>query len=247
MLLFIRIRPGGNAAHHTSAQNRKTENRSKNQQPGTTRRESATPWHPTAEHTRCLLGSSSGDVLLAHAHELRLLVCGLEATVPELGRGVDELEGDVLEGSPGSLRQEGLAGGDNPLLGAHAAALDHHEVLHHGTVVGEATHRGDGLLGEIEFSRGVLVLVRAVSLGAPVGNAVDLLVHLGTVEVALLTGTRHGPPNAGRMPRADATNLAQTSVGLAGKLGDVPARDNALVTVTLGHTADVDHLVLGED
>ena len=35
-------------------------------------------------------------LLLEHAHELGLLVGSLEATVAELGRGVDELEVDLL-------------------------------------------------------------------------------------------------------------------------------------------------------
>jgi hypothetical protein len=50
--------------------------------------------------TKCanLLGSSSllGEVLLEHAHELGLLLGGLEPAVSELGGGVDELEGDLL-------------------------------------------------------------------------------------------------------------------------------------------------------
>jgi len=111
-----------------------------------------------------LLGGLLGEVLLEHAHELGLLLGGLEAAVTVLGRGVDELEGDLLEGAPGNLVEERLAESDDPLLGTTAAPLEHHEVLHHGTVVGEATHGGYALLREIELGRGVLVLDRAVSL-----------------------------------------------------------------------------------
>lgn len=39
----------------------------------------------------------SRDVLLEGAHELVLLGSSLEATVAELGRSVDELEGDLLQ------------------------------------------------------------------------------------------------------------------------------------------------------
>jgi hypothetical protein len=78
-------------------------------------------------------------------------------------------------------------------------------------------------------------------------DAVDLLVDLRAVEITLLTRTCHGPTNASRMPRTNASNLAETLVGLAGQLGNVPTRDNTLETVTLGNTEDVDHLVLRED
>ncbi len=65
-----------------------------------------------------------------------------------------------------------------PLLGANAAALNEHEVLKHRAVVREATHRGDGLLSEIELGGGVLVLKGAVGLLGSVTDTVDLLVHL---------------------------------------------------------------------
>jgi len=78
-------------------------------------------------------------------------------------------------------------------------------------------------------------------------DAVDLLVDLGTVEVTLLTGTGNREPDAGRMPRANASDLAETLVRLAGELGDVPPGHDTLEPVTLGDRHDVDHLVLGED
>ena len=53
-------------------------------------------------------------------------------------------------------------------------------------------------------------------------NAVDLLVDLGTAEVSVLTGTSNSGRDTGRMPRSNAGNLAETLVGLAGKLGGSP-------------------------
>jgi hypothetical protein len=158
-----------------------------------------------------LLASLLDEVLLADAHELGLLLGGLEATVTELGRSVDELELDFLERSAGSLLEERLAEGDDALLGADAAALDEHEVIEHGTVVGEATHGGDALLGEIELRGGVLVLDGTVGLLGSIADAIHLLVELGTVVVALLTGAGHRPADRGRVPRADATNLPYQS------------------------------------
>lgn len=55
-------------------------------------------------------------------------------------------------------------------------------------------------------------------------DTVDLLVHLRSVMVALLTGAGNGELDAGRMPRADTSDLAQTLVRLAGQLASVPTR-----------------------
>ena len=50
-----------------------------------------------------------------------------------------------------------LPEGENPLLGSHAAALDHDEVLLDLSVVGEATHRVDGLVGQVVIGRSVVL------------------------------------------------------------------------------------------
>ena len=71
-----------------------------------------------------------------------------------------------------------LAEGDDTLLGAGDRALQDEEVVLDDTVVGEATHGSNALLGDIMLSRGVGVVV------AP-ANAVDLLVELRTVVVTV--------------------------------------------------------------
>lgn len=53
-------------------------------------------------------------------------------------------------------------------------------------------------------------------------DAIDLLVHLGTVMVALLTGASDGELDTGRMPGTDTGNLAETLVRLARQLAGVP-------------------------
>ena len=67
-------------------------------------------------------------------------------------------------GVAGGLVEESLAEGEDPLLHAHAAALDHDVVLVHDTVVGEATHRRNRLLRQIELGGRVLVLDGSVRL-----------------------------------------------------------------------------------
>lgn len=56
-------------------------------------------------------------------HEGLLLVHSLETSVTEFGGGVDELEVDSLLGATARLDQEGLAQGQDPLLGSNNTAL----------------------------------------------------------------------------------------------------------------------------
>jgi hypothetical protein len=73
---------------------------------------------------------------------------------------------------------ERLADGDDTLLRARNGTLEHEVVVLDDTVVGEATHRRDRLFGDIGLGRRVaLVGTRA--------NAVDFLIELRTVVVAI--------------------------------------------------------------
>merc|ERR1712188_209754 len=81
------------------------------------------------------LASTTGSdllLLLGRSHELDLLLRSLEAAMTELGGSVDELELDLLLRIARGLHEQRLAQGDDALLNAGAAALDHHVVL--GTV-----------------------------------------------------------------------------------------------------------------
>jgi len=120
-----------------------------------------------------------------------------------------------------------LSESENPLLGAHAAALDHDEVLLDLAVVGESTHRVDGLVGQVVIGRGVVLDQLSVFGVVSVSHVVDLLVDLGTVVVTLLTSSGDGELDAGRMPGTDASDLAETLVRLARKLLRVPTGGDA--------------------
>lgn len=87
----------------------------------------------------CCTSLSSGEVLLERTLESLLLGDGLEGTVSELGRGVDPLEADLLEGSAGGVSPHGLAEGDDTLLGTGDGSLNHDEVVLDITVADEAT------------------------------------------------------------------------------------------------------------
>ena len=101
-------------------------------------------------------------------------------TYAELRGGVDELEGNLLEVPAGGVDHERLADGDDALLGTRDGALEHQVVVLDDTVVGEATHRRDGLLGDVGVGRGVTLVVSGT-------DTVDLLVDLRTVVVTVCT------------------------------------------------------------
>ena len=71
-----------------------------------------------------------------------------------------------------------LAEGDHALLGARDGALEHQVVVLDDTVVGEATHGRDGLLGDVGVGRGVALIVSGT-------DTVDLRVELRTVVVTV--------------------------------------------------------------
>jgi len=73
--------------------------------------------------------------------------------VSELGRGIDELELDLLECGSGVLRNHRLAEGDHSLLCSDDTTLDHEEVFLDDTIVRESTHWIDLFLGEISGGR----------------------------------------------------------------------------------------------
>lgn len=76
------------------------------------------------------------------------------------------------------MDHQGLAESDDTLLGSRDGALEDDEIVLDDTVVREATHGRDALLGDIGLGRCVrVVLTRA--------DTVDLLVELGTVMVAV--------------------------------------------------------------
>ena len=178
--------------------------------------------------------------VLGGTHVAALLGSALETTVAELRGGVDEAEGDLLAGSNGGVGAQVLAEGDDTLLRADNATLDHDPVVLDHTIVGETTHGCDALLSKVGRGGSVVLL-------ALLANAVDLLVELGTVMVTVLTRSGHSVRKTARVPRTNASNLAQTTVGLTGKACGTPTGGNTFVTSTTAGTEDVDALVLGED
>jgi hypothetical protein len=177
------------------------------------------------------------------SEELVLLLEGLELTVTDLGRGIDELNLDLLGSAVLGLGEVALSEDDGSLASSNDSTLHHNEVLVDLTVVGETTKRSDVLLNGISFGGGV-VLGSADGTGS---DSVDLLVELSSAVVAELTSTGDGPLNGSGMPSSDTADLSEASVSLTGETGDTESLDDTGGSLTSGDTDGVDHLVLIED
>lgn len=157
-----------------------------------------------------------------------------------LGRGVDELEDDWLEVLSAGSWVDGLSENEGSLLGSDTASLDHDEVVLDESVVHEASHGVDALLGEVELGGGV----GGVS---SLSDSVDLLVHLGSLMVTQLTASGDGPLDSGGVPRPDTSDFSESSVSLSGELSDSESLDDSGESVSLGGSDDVDDFEVLED
>ena len=81
----------------------------------------------------------SETVLLEWSHEGSLLFVCLEATVSELGGGVDPFDVDLLGSGTFGMGDEGLTKGEDTLLGSDTTTLEHNEVVLHFTIMRETT------------------------------------------------------------------------------------------------------------
>lgn len=177
------------------------------------------------------------------SEDLVLLGSSLEATVTDLGGGIDELKINFL-GLPGlSGGEDRLADNEGSLAGSLNAALKEEEVVVNLTVVGEATERSDVLLNGVVVASGVVL---NTSLSAST-NTVDLVVDLGSGVVAKLTSAGHSPLDGSWMPSTDTSDLSETSVSLTGELLDSESLHDTLETVASGHTNSVTAVIVLED
>lgn len=114
------------------------------------------------------------------SEESVLLGSGLETTVTQLGRSIDELEVNVLQVLSLGVDQHRFSEEKESLLGPDAASLDQDEVISDDTVVGESSQRGNVLLSDIGVSGSVIFSSSSFALS----DSVDLLVELSSVEIS---------------------------------------------------------------
>jgi len=158
--------------------------------------------------------------------------------VSELGRRVDELERDLLEGCSGRLGDQCLSECDGSLFCSDDTTFDHEEVFVDNTIMREATQWCDLLLCEISSSGG--------TVGASLSHSVDLFVDFCPVVVAILTCSRDRPLYSRWMPRSDASNFSETLVSFSGKTSGTPTGGDTLKTVPLRDTNHVNLFILLE-
>jgi len=163
----------------------------------------------------------------------------------EFGGGIDELEVNLLQLPTSGLGQQAFTECDDSLPGTNNTTLEHDVVFVYFTVVREGTHGCDVLLSQIELSAGIVSGLSSIS--AALANSVDLLVHLGTVVVSVLTSTSDRELNVRRMPSTNTGDLPQTSVGLTGQSSYSPPGGYTLITVTLGDTNSINDIAVIED
>ena len=203
--------------------------------------------HSLHDKTLKLFLGLGGKVLLELTLHGGLFLKRLEATVAKLARCIDKLEVNLLRGAAACVGAAGLAELERALLAARGLALDHQKVRLDLTIVRKATHGGNGLGRCVVLSLGVVRDHLAVLRVVAYADAVNLLVHLRAVVVAVLTGTRHRVAHTAGVPGANTGDLAQTLVRLARELLSAPAVGYALKAVALGDANDINHFVLIEN
>lgn len=159
--------------------------------------------------------------------------------MPVLRRGINELQVDGLGVGSASGSDDALTHGDRSLARSTNASLEHEPVLIDNAVVRESTNGGNRLLSQIGLGRSRLGVVL-------MSNPQDSLVYLSAVEITLLTSTCNSGCDTGRVPSANTSNLAKTTMSLARKAGNTPTADHTGITMAAGGRADVDGLTLGE-
>jgi len=143
--------------------------------------------------------------------------------VAELGAGVDELEVNLLKSPLLNVCEERLPEGEDTLLGSNAATLQEDEVLLNLSVMWESTHGGDGLVGKVILSGGVILNQLPVLHGVSSSHSVYLLVDLSSVMVTLLSSSGNGELDPTRMPSSNTGNFPQALMGLPWQLLGMPS------------------------
>mmetsp|Transcript_10396 Transcript_10396/g.12623 ORF Transcript_10396/g.12623 Transcript_10396/m.12623 type:complete len:212 (-) Transcript_10396:515-1150(-) len=158
----------------------------------------------------------------------------------ELGRGIDELEVNILESHTTGVCKKSLTESNDTLLDTDNTSTYHNPIFIHATIMRKSTHWGNTLFGKISLSRsrfGITFL----------SNTEDLFVNFSTMMVSILTSTCYGGGYTHWMPCTNTSYLTKTTMSLTWKTGNTPTGDNTFVSVTLGCTKNINIFILSEN
>jgi len=161
----------------------------------------------------------------------------------ELAARVDPFQTDLFHCESLRVHHQRFAQCDRALLRSNATSTDHDIILLYHAVVSKAAHRIDRFLGEIIICRAIFLSIRG---HCALPNAIDLLVDLGTMMIAFLTGSSNGELHTTGMPGTDTGNLSKTFVRLSWQLFRVPTAGDTLEPLAFCHSDCVDHFILTE-
>jgi len=187
-------------------------------------------------HSFLLLGGKWSE-------ELIFLLWGLEFTVTNLGRGIDEFDLELEVGERTGLWEKSLSDGDLSLSWSADSTLDEEEIFVDDTVMWESTDWGDVLGVGISFGGSVVVDTSDSTLT----NSVDLLVDVGSMEVTEITSSGDSPLDCRWMPGTNTSDLSETSSSLSWESRDTESLDDTLGSFTSGNGDSINHLIVLED
>jgi len=187
-------------------------------------------------HSFLLLGGKWSE-------ELIFLLWGLEFTVTNLGRGIDEFDLELEVGERTGLWEKSLSDGDLSLSWSADTTLDEEEIFVDNTVMWESTDWGNVLGVSISFGRSIVVDTSDSTLT----NSVDLLVDVGSMEVTEVTSSGDSPLDCRWMPGTDTSDLSETSSGLSWESRDTESLDDTLGSFTSGNGDSINHLIVLEN
>jgi len=172
-----------------------------------------------------------------------LLFGGLEATMSQFGRSIDELEVDRLQILARGLHKHRFSKQKESLSGTNAASLDDDKIVLDCTVMRESSQRCDVLFSDISISGSVVLGSTSFTLS----YSVNFLVQLSSVEESRLTGSGDSPGDSSGMPSSDTSDFSVTSVGFLLEMSNSPSFDDSSESFSLSYSQNVNDLILSED
>lgn len=178
--------------------------------------------------------------LLRRIEESLFLFLGLESTMSQLRRSINELKLDLFEILSSDSWMKGLSENQRSLDWTNTTSFEDDEVVLNLSISNESSHRGNGLLGEIEVS-GSIGWISTLS------NSIDLLVHLSSMMVSHLTGSSNSPLDSRWMPRSDTSDLSKTSMSLSWELFASESLNDSAESFTFSGSEDINGLEVLKD